>query len=277
MSNKLSMNFVKIKKFLSFYDYDDDLENYVYVGFSEKDEDETYSFDKRMDEYIRNNKITEWVYNIYNEEINRDVKNYYTPHTNCLCNVTISTNCFIVHKDIPNVVFIIGNICMKKFTNTDRKLKCKCGKGRLINENHDRLCSKCRNNNEKEQKKIERENNRKKKEEIKEFIRKKKEEEKLFKSFEKNYKDIMYKFINENYNIDCIDENYHRYTDIIYLNVPYSDRTLIKNMGGIWDNNKKKWFCLKSITSKSSYKRYLEIQNKDENEEDEFTDICRNK
>ena len=105
-----------------------------------------------MYEYIRNNDIIEWVYKIKqpNSTIyDRDIKKYFTNHTICLCNVIIAQNCFIVHKDNPNVVLVIGNICMNKFTDKDRRLKCpNCGKGRFVNE--DGICSKCRKEKETE-------------------------------------------------------------------------------------------------------------------------------
>ena len=46
----------------------------------------------------------------------------------------------------------------------------------------------------------------------------------------------------------------------VYLNVPYADRKIVKELGGCWDAKIKKWYCLEDNELCSLYDIYKEIE-----------------
>jgi hypothetical protein len=46
----------------------------------------------------------------------------------------------------------------------------------------------------------------------------------------------------------------------IYLNIPYKDRKIVKQLGGFWDATVKKWYCSEDNELCSLYDEYKEIE-----------------
>lgn len=60
--------------------------------------------------------------------------------------------------------------------------------------------------------------------------------------------------------IDKKDQNLKK----IYLKVSFAEKDLVKNEGGRWDNEQKKWYFLSNMDIKK-FEKWLDIENKLEN------------
>lgn len=217
-------------KFFQDNDLDTDLDNYIFIGSTTKCEgNENIEFGKKITEYITKNNIKKWI----KRDSDYLVKTENYQHTErCFCNVIIKQNCFIYHHTDPLTIYVIGNICRNRFIKNIEKFKCiECNNPRRITEHNDGLCGKCRSEKE----------------------RKIQQTFAYLRRFQKVFYKEKYKILKEYFNHRLHQNDYEMFVreyldeNIVYLNVPYDKKDIVKNKGASYNPNLKKWFYVKHI------------------------------
>lgn len=172
----------------------------------------------------------------------RHQKNQLDETEKCICGHKIKENCYITNGiDI----LILGNCCIKRFIPKNSKTCEKCGiphKRRIVNRcddcslglcdycdqecgEYDKICDECKYKGK--------------------LLRKKCEKCNIC---------LQTRDKNKTYCENC---SKIMFPDKIYLNCPYKEKDECRSLGGVWDDEKRKWYVPIGTDSKKFTKWFL--------------------